>query len=66
MLLISGTFEQPTPWSIHLTTYPKIVCAEFEISLFISLTDQLGLSATGIVKRSSSFAFSLLIIFFVH
>ena len=64
MLLISGTLEQPTPWSTHLTTYPNKVCAELEISLFISSTDQLGLSAIGMVKRSSSLAGSLSINFF--
>ena len=32
---MSGTFEQPIPWSIHLTTYPRIPCALFAISFLI-------------------------------
>ena len=46
-MFILGTFEHPIPWSIHLTTYPSILCAQFDISLFISSADQLGLFVTG-------------------
>ena len=40
ILFMSGTLEHPIPWSIHLTTYPKILWALFSISAFISSSDK--------------------------
>jgi len=56
---ISGTLEQPTPWSIQRTTYPNILWILFCISFVISSALNFLLSIGG-VKISSLLAFALL------
>ena len=56
-LLMSGTFEQPTPWSIHLQRNQNSL-GELDISVLISSSDQLGF-LNWIFNKSSSFAFFL-------
>jgi hypothetical protein len=49
---MSGTFEQPTPWSIQRTTYPRMPWALLRAPLNL-LGGQLGRSASGIDRMSS-------------
>ena len=50
---MSGTFEQPIPWSTQRTTYPRMPCALFSSSARISSSDQSVDGATGMWIRSS-------------
>ena len=53
---MSGTFEHPTDWSTHLTTYPKIPWALFFNSFSISSFDQLYLLLKGIEVKITKLA----------